>query len=198
MSAAAVELVAGDADDPRWSAQVRLLRRQPSLLVHQVAQYAEAERELAELLRARLPEGEDAELRARLLAASLLTALRVAVQQWMDDAGSPLTESSASPSRSRSRPPRSDQPRISRDQGRRMRSAPTRDAVQAQLVDAVQRDRWESSRPAATSGSKPSRRAGGGSARPTTRLAASMRSGRHRPATRPAVNPQKSSGSRPS
>jgi AcrR family transcriptional regulator len=92
MSAAAIELAAGSSDDPRWMAQVRLLRRHPALIAQQVAQYAEAERELAELVTRRLPDGEDAELRARLLAAALLATLRVAVQQWIDDPSCPLTD----------------------------------------------------------------------------------------------------------
>ncbi len=93
MSAAAIELAAGSSDDPRWEAEVRLLRRRhPALTAQQVAQYAEAERELAELVTARLPDGEDAELQARLLAAALLATLRVAVQQWIDDPSSPLTD----------------------------------------------------------------------------------------------------------
>jgi AcrR family transcriptional regulator len=90
MSAAALELVTGSAHDPRWTAQVRLLRRHPSLLAQQVAQYADAERGLVELLTARLPQEPDAPLRARLLAATLLTTLRVAVQQWIEDPATPL------------------------------------------------------------------------------------------------------------
>jgi AcrR family transcriptional regulator len=92
MSAAVIELTAGSADDPRWSAEIRLLRRYPSLLAQQVAHYADAERALARLLSARLPAGEDADLRSRLLAAALLTTLRVVVQQWIDDPASPLTD----------------------------------------------------------------------------------------------------------
>src|SRR3954470_3817833 len=78
MSAAAIELAAGSSDDPRWEAQVRLLRGHPALIAQQVTQYAEAERELAQLVSARLPDREDAELEARLLAAALLATLRVA------------------------------------------------------------------------------------------------------------------------
>ena len=92
MAVAAIELAAGSSDDPRWASQVRLLRRHPGLIAQQVTQFAEAERELAELVAARLPDGEDAQLRARLLAASLLVTLRVAVQQWIDDPSSPLTD----------------------------------------------------------------------------------------------------------
>src|SRR3954451_11382740 len=90
MSAAALDLVDGDVHDPRWIAQVRLLRRHPTLLAHQVALHADAERALAELVAARLAPGDDAALRARLLAGGLLTTLRVAVQQWIEDPTSPL------------------------------------------------------------------------------------------------------------
>jgi AcrR family transcriptional regulator len=57
MSAAALDLVDGDAHDPRWSAQVQLLRRHPSLLAQQVARYSDVERSLAELVAARLSPG---------------------------------------------------------------------------------------------------------------------------------------------
>jgi AcrR family transcriptional regulator len=92
MSAAAVDLVDGDTHDPRWIAQVRLLRRHPALLAQQVAQYADAERALVELVSPRLADAPDARLRARLLAATLLTTLRVAVQQWIEDPATPLPD----------------------------------------------------------------------------------------------------------
>ena len=92
LAAAARELVAGGTSDPRWLAQVQLLRRHPSLLGRQVTRYAEAERALADLVAARLPADADRALRARLLAAGLLTTLRVALQQWMEDPSSPLPE----------------------------------------------------------------------------------------------------------
>jgi AcrR family transcriptional regulator len=90
MSAAALDLVDGDAHDPRWSAQVQLLRRHPSLLAQQVARYSDVERSLAELVAVRLSPGDDASLRARLLAGTLLTTLRVAIQRWIEDPSSPL------------------------------------------------------------------------------------------------------------
>jgi len=92
MSAAAVDLVEGDTHDPRWIAQVRLLRQHPALLAQQVAQYADAERGLVELVSPRLADAPDAPLRARLLAATLLTTLRVAVQQWIEDPATPLPD----------------------------------------------------------------------------------------------------------
>ena len=92
LSAAAIEVVSQDRSDPRWVAQVRLLRRQPSLLAQLVSTYAEGERALAEAVVDRLPAGNDRDLRARLLAAALLTALRIAVQQWIENPGRPLSD----------------------------------------------------------------------------------------------------------
>ena len=92
LSAAAIEVVSQDRSDPRWVAEVRLLRRQPSLLAQLVGTYAEGERALAEAVVDRLPAGNDRDLRARLLAAALLTALRIAVQQWIENPGRPLSD----------------------------------------------------------------------------------------------------------
>ena len=92
LSAAAIEVVSQDRSDPRWVAEVRLLRRQPSLLAQLVRTYADGERDLAEAVVDRLPPGNDRDLRARLLAAALLTALRIAVQQWIESPGRPLSD----------------------------------------------------------------------------------------------------------
>ena len=92
VAAAARELLADGTSDPQWLAQVRLLRRHPTLLARQVAQYADAERALADLVAERLPADADRGLRARLLAATLLTAMRVAVQHWMEDPSSSLPD----------------------------------------------------------------------------------------------------------
>ena len=92
LSAAALELVSDHSGDPRWTAQMRLLRRQPSLLAQQIATYGEAERALAQSVAERLEPSAERDLRARLLAAALLTALRIAVQQWTEDPGSTLPD----------------------------------------------------------------------------------------------------------
>jgi AcrR family transcriptional regulator len=92
LSAAAIEVVSQDRRDPRWVAEVRLLRRQPSLLAQLVRTYADGERDLAEAVVDRLPPGNDPDLRARLLAAALLTALRIAVQQWIEDPRTALSD----------------------------------------------------------------------------------------------------------
>ena len=92
LSAAALELVCDNDSDPRWTAQMRLLRRQPSLLAQQIATYGEAERALAQSVAERLEPSAERDLRARLLAAALLTALRIAVQQWIEDSRSTLPD----------------------------------------------------------------------------------------------------------
>ena len=76
--------------DPMWLAQARLVRHHPSLAGYQVAAYAALERDLAELVAAR-QETQDpyAQMRARLVAAAYLSALRIALQTWLDDPSGP-------------------------------------------------------------------------------------------------------------
>ncbi|RLP93365.1 TetR/AcrR family transcriptional regulator [Micromonospora sp. CV4] len=78
----------GDAD-PSWLTQRRQLRGHPGLAAHQVAAYTAIERELAADLAHRLT-GTDVALRSRLLAATFLAILRVAVQHWIDHPGGQL------------------------------------------------------------------------------------------------------------
>lgn len=76
--------------DPVWVAQLRLLRRHPSLLARQAADQIELERELADVLLTR--GAEDPEL-ARLMVATFLAATRTAGALWFDSAGErPLPE----------------------------------------------------------------------------------------------------------
>lgn len=69
--------------DPSWLAERRRFRAHPGLVAHQIAAHATVERELAAELAHRLT-GPDAALRAKVLAATYLTAVRVAVQHWTD------------------------------------------------------------------------------------------------------------------
>lgn len=88
---AAEELVTemyGDAD-PAWLVARRRLRAHPALVAHQAVVYSTVERELAAELADRLTDA-DRPLRARALAATFLTALRVAVQHWTDHPEGPL------------------------------------------------------------------------------------------------------------
>jgi AcrR family transcriptional regulator len=70
--------------DPGWLAQLRLLRRHPSLLARQAADQIELERELADVLMTR--GAADPEL-ARLMAATYLAATRTAGALWLDSGG---------------------------------------------------------------------------------------------------------------
>jgi hypothetical protein len=90
LTAAAVEVFQElGARDPRWLAQVRLVRRHPALAAQQVTTYTSMEDGLTAELCAR---GVGAPMRARLMAAAFLTALRVAVQAYPDrTGGAPLT-----------------------------------------------------------------------------------------------------------
>lgn len=72
------------ARGPGVTAQLRVLRKQPSLVIHQGAIFAELERELTAEFTAR---GATPALRARLLAGSCLTAVRIATAQWIEEDG---------------------------------------------------------------------------------------------------------------
>jgi AcrR family transcriptional regulator len=85
LSQAAEQLAAeayGNAP-PSWLVRRRQLRGHPGLVAHQVAAYTVIERELADELAHRLAD-PDPELRARVLTATFLATLRVAVQHWTD------------------------------------------------------------------------------------------------------------------
>ncbi|WP_291408022.1 TetR/AcrR family transcriptional regulator [Actinophytocola sp.] len=70
--------------DPDWVAQLRLLRRHPSLLARQAADQMALERDLAEVL---LTRGDlDLEV-ARLMAATFLATVRTAGALWLEQAG---------------------------------------------------------------------------------------------------------------
>jgi AcrR family transcriptional regulator len=77
--------------DPVWIAQMRLVRRHPSLAAHQLALQSTVERELVEEILSRSATGGaapdqdlDALLRARVLAGTYLAALRAAISVWID------------------------------------------------------------------------------------------------------------------
>ncbi|MGW4464927.1 TetR/AcrR family transcriptional regulator [Micromonospora sp. NPDC004704] len=90
---AAEQLIAeGDDLDPLWLAQRRLIRGHPSLAAQLVAVYGAAERDLTTEILRRLPEGTDTALRARVLAAAFLNAVRAAIQHWIDRPDRPLAE----------------------------------------------------------------------------------------------------------
>ncbi|MGB3439293.1 MAG: TetR/AcrR family transcriptional regulator [Actinophytocola sp.] len=71
--------------DPEWVAQLRLLRRHPSLLARQASDQFALERDLAAVLLTR-GHGLDEEL-ARLMAATFLAAVRTAGVLWLERSG---------------------------------------------------------------------------------------------------------------
>lgn len=77
--------------EPSWLTQRRKLRGHPGLAQHQVAAYAAIERELAAELAHRLT-GDDVTLRSRLLAATFLAILRVALQHWIEHPDDPMAQ----------------------------------------------------------------------------------------------------------
>lgn len=91
LTAAAVEMFQElGSRDPRWIAEVRLVRRHPALAAQQVTTYTSMEDDLTAELCGR---EVGTPLRARLMAAGFLTALRVAVQRYPDRTGdTPLIE----------------------------------------------------------------------------------------------------------
>lgn len=74
-----------DEDEPDWLTRARLIRSHPVLLSRQAAAYASFERALADELVHRLPqESGNSVMRARVIAACFLAALRVGTQTWLD------------------------------------------------------------------------------------------------------------------
>ncbi|GAB2956349.1 TetR/AcrR family transcriptional regulator [Micromonospora polyrhachis] len=78
--------------DPQWIRQHQLIRQQPALLAQQITTYAAFEQDLAAEITTRLATTGNP-LYPRIVAASFLAALRVAVRSWIDQpAGRTLTE----------------------------------------------------------------------------------------------------------
>jgi AcrR family transcriptional regulator len=77
-----------DPVDPKWLAQLQLVRRHPSLLAQQVAAQAALERDLAVEIEARgkSPAGEP--MRSRVLAAIFLATLRTVTHVWAEEISS--------------------------------------------------------------------------------------------------------------
>lgn len=71
--------------DREWVAQLRLLRRHPSLLAQQAGDQIALERDLAAVLVAR-GHGVDEEL-ARLMTATFLAAVRTGGVRWLEGSG---------------------------------------------------------------------------------------------------------------
>jgi AcrR family transcriptional regulator len=71
--------------DPQWMAETRLVRKHPSLLGRQLATIARLERDLGEALTERTGDQPADPIRARVMAASFLTGMRLASQLWLDE-----------------------------------------------------------------------------------------------------------------
>ncbi len=84
LSGAAEQLLAERDTDPEWNRQLRLLRSHPILLARQVATLAAAERALAEAISRRLEDDPDQDVLARLMASTLLSAVRITLQTSVD------------------------------------------------------------------------------------------------------------------
>ncbi|MFD4675957.1 TetR/AcrR family transcriptional regulator [Lentzea sp. NPDC058450] len=69
--------------DVEWMAQLRLLRRHPSLLARQAGDQVALERDLTAVLVLREPDGEI----ARLMAATFLATIRTGIALWLEGAG---------------------------------------------------------------------------------------------------------------
>jgi AcrR family transcriptional regulator len=93
LSAAAEEFFRDTGDlDPDWVARGRLVRIHPSLVAAQVQTFAAVERELAAAVMLRLG-ADPGGIRAPLFAACFLSALRVALNVWLDsNASMPLLQ----------------------------------------------------------------------------------------------------------
>lgn len=93
LSAAAVQLAEEVYDDAAmsWLTRRRRLHGHPGLIAHQVAAYTAIERELAGELAGRVG-GAGGALRSRVLAATFLATLRVAVQHWLEHPDQPLAD----------------------------------------------------------------------------------------------------------
>ncbi|NUT47127.1 MAG: TetR family transcriptional regulator [Saccharothrix sp.] len=78
-----------DRIDPERVAQLRVLRRTPALLPHQIAAFAAQERELTTAVATRVGVDPTADLYPVMLAAAVMATLRVVVGWWLDAAERP-------------------------------------------------------------------------------------------------------------
>ncbi|QFZ19421.1 TetR/AcrR family transcriptional regulator [Saccharothrix syringae] len=76
--------------DPRWLTRRREVARHTGLAAHVVTAYAAVERDLVAEITRRQEVGDP--LRARVLAATFLAALRAATQHWLEHPDVPLAE----------------------------------------------------------------------------------------------------------
>jgi AcrR family transcriptional regulator len=72
-----------DEPDPEWVAQVRLIRRHPSLVGQQLARHAAFEADIADELARRTGDL----MRARLMAAAFTASVRLGADVWLERRG---------------------------------------------------------------------------------------------------------------
>ena len=80
---ALVEITADHLDRDR-AAQLRALRRTPSLLPHQIAAYTAQERALAAAVARRVGVEPDTDVYPRMFAAAVMGTIRVILELWLD------------------------------------------------------------------------------------------------------------------
>ncbi|GGN34559.1 AcrR family transcriptional regulator [Actinoplanes campanulatus] len=86
LTAAAGEFYGDQGDpDPDWVVRSRLVRRHPSLAAAQVRTFAGLERELAAEVAVRIKDPDPSGVRATLLAATFLAALRISMNAWLEN-----------------------------------------------------------------------------------------------------------------
>ncbi|MEV0899744.1 helix-turn-helix domain-containing protein [Actinoplanes sp. NPDC049802] len=86
LTAAAAEFYSETSGlDPEWIARSRLVRRHPSLAAAQVQTFAAMERELAAEVAVRFKDQDPSGVRATLLAATFLAALRISLNVWLEN-----------------------------------------------------------------------------------------------------------------
>ncbi|WP_235017823.1 TetR/AcrR family transcriptional regulator [Thermomonospora echinospora] len=74
----------GRSPDPEWAQRVRLVKKHPSLLGRQMANYATTEQRLAELIGQR--DGTSpGSTRPRIMAAAFLHGIRIASTLWVEE-----------------------------------------------------------------------------------------------------------------
>lgn len=71
--------------DPIWMNKQHPLRLHPHLISQHMAMHAGMERDLADSLLPRIEPDQQALLRARVMAATFLTTVRVATRIWLED-----------------------------------------------------------------------------------------------------------------
>lgn len=87
LSHAVTERYPDDRLDPAWVAKARLVKATPALTAERLRSEATVERELAGAIAERTGTDIDRDLYQRLVAAAIVSATHVALDHWLDTAG---------------------------------------------------------------------------------------------------------------